>query len=95
MEDKLRITITVAGKRFSMSVPRKNEEMYRRAAEQLSKKIEEYARRSPDMEESDILAQAAFYMSLHLQFLKETHTPEMKAITDICEDIEAILPSQE
>ena len=44
---------------------------------------------------SDILAQAAFYMSLHLQFLKETHTQEMKAITDICEDIEAILPSQE
>ena len=95
MIDTLRITITIAGKRFSLTVPRKDEEIYRRAADQLSKKIEEYTRRAPDADESYIVAQAAFYMSLRLQVLNEAHMQDMKAIAEICDEIEALLPSNE
>ena len=95
MVETLRITITIAGKRFSLTVPRKDEEIYRRAADQLSKKIEEYTRRAPDADESYIVAQAAFYMSLRLQVLNEAHSQDMKAIAEICEDIENIISSQE
>ena len=93
MVETLRITITIAGKRFSLTVPRKDEEIYRRAADQLSKKIEEYTRRTPEADESYILAQAAFYMSLRLQLLNEAHSQDMKAIASICEEVEAVLPS--
>ncbi len=95
MEETLRITITIAGKRFSLTVPRKDEEIYRKAADQLSKKIDEYARRSPEAEESYIVAQAAFYMSLRLQVLNEAHSQDMKAIAEICEEVESKLPSHE
>ena len=95
MIDTLRITITIAGKRFSLTVPRKDEEIYRRAADQLSKKIEEYTRRAPDADESYIVAQAAFYMSLRLQVLNEAHMQDMKAIAEICDEIESLLPSNE
>ncbi|MBO5720806.1 MAG: cell division protein ZapA [Bacteroidales bacterium] len=95
MVETLRITITIAGKRFSLTVPRKDEEIYRKAADQLSKKIEEYTRRAPDADESYIVAQAAFYMSLRLQVLNEAHSQDMKAIAEICEDIENIISSQE
>ena len=95
MVETLRITITIAGKRFSLTVPRKDEEIYRNAADQLSKKIEEYTRRAPDADESYIVAQAAFYMSLRLQVLNEAHSQDMKAIAEICEDIENIISSQE
>ena len=92
MVETLRITITIAGKRFSLTVPRKDEEIYRRAADQLSKKIEEYTRRAPEADESYILAQAAFYMSLRLQVLNEAHMQDVKAIAEICDEIEALLP---
>ena len=95
MEEVLRITITIAGKRFSLDVPRKNEEIYRKAAAQLSKKIEEYASRNPKADESYIVAQAAFYMSLRLQVLNEAHSQDMRAIAEICEEVESLLPSHE
>ena len=95
MVDTLRITITIAGKRFSLTVPRKDEEIYRKAASQLSNKIDEYTRLNPKADESYIVAQAAFYMSLRLQVLNEAHMQDMKAIAEICDEIEALLPSNE
>ncbi|MBR5241154.1 MAG: cell division protein ZapA [Muribaculaceae bacterium] len=95
MVDTLRITITIAGKRFSLTVPRKDEEIYRKAASQLSNKIDEYTRLNPKADESYIVAQAALYMSLRLQVLNEVHMQDMKAIAEICDGIEAILPSDE
>ena len=93
MVETLRITITIAGKRFSLTVPRKDEEIYRKAASLLNQKIEEYRRRNPNADESYIVAQAAFYMSLRLQVLNEAHMQDMKAIAEICDEIEALLPS--
>lgn len=95
MTETLRITITIAGKRFSLTVPAKDEEIYRRAADSLRKKIDEYARRAPEADESYILAQAAFYMSLRLQLLNQAHSKDMKELAEICEDIEVVLPQSQ
>lgn len=93
MDEVLRITISIAGKRFNLTVPRKDEELYRKAADQLCKKIDEYSSRTPNADETYIMAQAAFYMSLRLQLLNEAHSQDMKAIAAICEEVEAVLPS--
>jgi cell division protein ZapA (FtsZ GTPase activity inhibitor) len=94
MVETLRITITIAGKVFSVIVPRNEEEIYRKAASLLNQKIEEYRRRNPNADESYIVAQSAFYMSLRLQMLTQVHRQDVKAISDICDEIEAMLPSE-
>lgn len=92
MEEVLRITISIAGKRFSLNVPRKDEEIYRKAADQLNSKIADYTRKNPNADESYILAQAAFYMSLRLQVLNDAHMHDMKILSEINDEVEAILP---
>ena len=62
-EGKVKITISIAGRSYPMTIDAANEELYRVAAKRLNEKITEYAR-SPKFDIQDRLAMAALRYSI-------------------------------
>lgn len=62
-EGKVKITISIAGRSYPMSIDAANEELYRVAAKRLNEKITEYAR-IPKFDIQDRLAMAALRYSI-------------------------------
>lgn len=60
---KVKITISVAGRSYPMTIDAANEELYRVAAKRLNEKIAEYAR-IPKFDIQDRLAMAALRYSI-------------------------------
>ena len=62
-EGKVKITISIAGRSYPMTIDAANEELYRVAAKRLNEKITEYAR-IPKFDIQDRLAMAALRYSI-------------------------------
>ena len=62
-EGKIKISITIAGKSYPMTIDAANEELYREAAKRLNEKITEYTR-IPNFQMQDRLAMAALRYSI-------------------------------
>ena len=62
-EGKVKMTISIAGRSYPMTIDAANEELYRVAAKRLNEKITEYAR-IPKFDIQDRLAMAALRYSI-------------------------------
>ncbi|MBR2368463.1 MAG: cell division protein ZapA [Alistipes sp.] len=72
VEGKIKITLTIAGKSYPMTIDAANEELYREAAKRLNEQIADFAR-IPKFDMQDRLALAALRSSI-LALSSEHHS---------------------
>ncbi len=90
MDDKLRGSLKIEGRTYPIFIPKKNEEVYRRARLNLQKRIAQYRTRfSKDvsLDTQDFMAMAAFQFSLDNLYLAEekdidTFTDKIRQLTN-------------
>lgn len=84
-EGKIKISLSIAGKSYPMTIDAANEELYREAAKRLNDKITEYSR-IPKFDMQDKLAMAALRYSIlalnteHSSSLGDQDIEELRAI---------------
>lgn len=84
-DSKIKISLTIAGKSYPMTIDVANEELYREAAKRLNEKITEYSR-IPKFDMQDRLAMAALRYSIlaltteHTSALGDDDVEELRAI---------------
>lgn len=92
MTDKLKITIEVAGRRYKLTVNRDLEEAYRKAAKIINDQVA-YYKQKQDVQETDILAMAAFRVALAYVAVQSENNKNSLALAEICREIEDTLLS--
>ena len=87
-EGKIKISLTIAGKSYPMTIDAANEELYREAAKRLNEKITEYSC-IPKFDMQDRLAMAALRYSIlaltteHSSSLGDKDVEDLRAIEQL------------
>lgn len=90
MTDKLKITIEVAGRRYKLTINRDLEEAYRKAAKIINDQVAFY-RQKEDIQETDILAMAAFRVALAYVAVQSENNKNSAMLAEMCRNIEEAL----
>lgn len=91
MEDKLTITLNIAGKHIPLTISREQEEMYRKAGILINEKLAVYANIYPNRDNETILQMALIDIAVHYSATKDRNDAEpyeqlLKNMTSEIED---------
>lgn len=95
MDEQFVINIDIAGKKYSLTIMRREEELMRKAASQLNDKILQYRKHfsKEEVDTRDLLAMVAFHLSkdnLQLESRNDT-TPFTDKIQQLTTELERYL----
>ena len=79
--EKLKITVVIAGRPYKVDIAAENEEIVRKAANQLNNMIKDYAHRYQFSDQQDLLAMVALqfaHISINLESEKDFREREME-----------------
>ena len=90
MDDTFLINIVIAGKKYPLTIKRKDEEIARAAADQLNRKILRYRQHfAIEVDTRDLLAMVAFQLSMNN--LEQEGRNDTKPFTDKIQELTAEL----
>ena len=92
-DNNFRINIKIDGRNYPLTIDRKDEERYRKAAKIVNETISEYRKRFQSIDQQDILAMTAFQAALNYSKLEERqdYSQFIDDIKDINDDISDFL----
>lgn len=92
-KDQFRINIRIEGRVYPLSIDRKDEERYRKAAKTVNETVSKYRNLFQDNDSQDILAMVAFQIALnHTEMLeREDKSLFMDGLKDLNDDISDFL----
>ena len=87
--DQFRINIRIEGRVYPLSIDRKDEERYRKAAKTVNETVGKYKSLFQDKDSQDILAMVAFQIALNYTELQEREDKSLfiDGLKDINDDI--------
>lgn len=94
MDEDFLINIDIAGKKYPLTIKRKEEELMRAAAAQINSKIRQYQQHfRADVDTKDLLAMVAFQLSLQNLQLEGKHdtSPFIEKIQTLTDELEGYL----
>ena len=88
-KDQFRINIRIEGRVYPLSIDRKDEERYRKAAKTVNETVGKYRNLFQDKDSQDILAMVAFQIALNYTELQEREDKSLfiDGLKDINDDI--------
>jgi len=91
MNDKIRINLQMADMNFPLTIPRKDEEMVRKAAKQVDHLLNVYREHYRNVSERQVLVMVAYQLSLDSLRMQERNdtepfTAKIKELTETLED---------
>ena len=92
-DSNFRINIKIDGRNYPLTIDRKDEERYRKAAKDVNETINEYRKRFQNIDQQDILAMTAFQAALNYSKLeaRQDYSQFIDDIKDINDDISDFL----
>lgn len=92
-ENNFRINIKIDGRNYPLTIDRKDEERYRKAAKIVNETINEYRKRFQSNDQQDIMAMTAFQAALNLCRLedRQDYAQFIDDIKDLNDDISDFL----
>lgn len=96
MDEEFLINIEIAGKKYPLTIKRRDEELARAAAAQINSKILQYRQHfAVDVDMKDLLAMVAFQLSMHNLQLEEKNdtSPFTEKIQALTSEVEGYLKS--
>lgn len=96
MDDIFLIHVEIAGKSYGIRINRNEEQIAREAVVQIRNKITQYRKRYSEVEVKDLLAMAAFHLSIENLQLKAKNdtTPFTEKIQKLSAQVESFLKEQ-
>lgn len=94
MDEEFLINIEIAGKKYPLTIKRRDEELARAAAAQINSKILQYRQHfAVDVDMKDLLAMVAFQLSMHNLQLEEKNdaSPFTEKIQELTSELEGYL----
>lgn len=94
MDEEFLINIEIAGKKYPLTIKRRDEELVRAAAAQINSKILQYRQHfAVDVDMKDLLAMVAFQLSMHNLQLEEKNdtSPFTEKIQELTSEVEEYL----
>lgn len=94
MDEEFVINIEIAGKKYPLTIKRRDEELVRAAAAQINSKILQYRQHfAVDVDMKDLLAMVAFQLSMHNLQLEEKNdtSPFTEKIQELTSEVEEYL----
>lgn len=94
MDEEFLINIEIAGKKYPLTIKRREEELVRAAAAQINSKILQYRQHfAVDVDMKDLLAMVAFQLSMHNLQLEEKNdtSPFTEKIQELTSEVEEYL----
>ncbi|MFV0589745.1 MAG: cell division protein ZapA [Draconibacterium sp.] len=95
-ENDFRINIKIDGRNYPLTINRKDEERYRKAAKFVNETIAEFRKRFQNNDQQDIMAMTAFQAALNFSSLQERqdYSQFIDDIKDLNDDISDFLKEQ-
>jgi len=92
-DNNFRINIKIDGRNYPLTIDRKDEERYRKAAKIVNETINEYRKRFQNNDQQDIMAMTAFQAALNYSRLEERqdYSQFIDDIKDLNDDISDFL----
>ena len=92
-DDKFTINVQIGGFRLPLSIPRKDEELYRKAEKMVVKFLEQYQKQYSQRPTEEILTLVAFQIAVIVskQELSEDIVPLAEKIQSLDHELEALL----
>lgn len=94
MDEEFLINIEIAGKKYPLTIKRRDEELARAAAAQINSKILQYRQHfAVGVDMKDLLAMVAFQLSMHNLQLEEKNdaSPFTEKIQELTSELEGYL----
>lgn len=93
MNDKLTISLTIAGEKFSLPIVPEQEQIHREAAKMINSRITEYRERYATVPQSTLLAITALEFTMKLLKANERNDvgPLLKEIEEVSERLDAFV----
>ncbi len=96
MDEDFLINIDIAGKKYPLTIKRKEEELYRKAAKRLNTLMGRYGARyghNEDVDTKDLLAMVAFHFAKNCVTLEERNdtSPFTEKIQELTTELEGYL----
>ena len=95
-DNNFRINIKIDGRNYPLSIDRKDEERYRKAAKVVNETINEFRKRFQNNDQQDIMAMTAFQSALNYTKLedRQDYAQFIDDIKDINDDISDFLKEE-
>jgi len=95
-DNDFRINIKIDGRNYPLTINRKDEERYRKAAKFVNETISEFRKRFQNNDQQDIMAMTAFQAALNYSSLQERqdYSQFIDDIKDLNDDISDFLKEQ-